>query len=255
MSCTTMTTTITIAQRHPYIPLNRRTAVEAGRIVLKSAARATPPPPLLDIPLDIVFEIFSLVQPIDLLQLARTNKTLRRYLMNRSSAPIWAASCQQVDGLPFCPKHLSYPQYVNLAFDHHCQTCLKPQAKDVTVMWTFWARHCQNCWKNILTDDEMKGEFDGGIAKGLLPEAFHHTNVLDTPRMLRYRPNVEKFRISLNNATDDETRQACIANAQEQTMVKDHDAAVCQRWYQGFEWTRFLQSAKERYGKKDTDTR
>jgi len=247
-----MTTTITITQRRPNIPFSHRTtcAVDAGRLVLKSTVRATPPP-LLDIPLDIVFEIFSLVQPIDLLQLARTNKTLRRYLMNRSSAPIWAASRQQVEGLPSCPKHLSYPQYVNLAFDHHCQTCLEPQAKD--VIWTFWARHCQNCWKTILTDDEMKVEFDGGIAKGVLPEAFHHIHVLDTPRMLRYRPNVEKFRISLNNSTDDETRQACIAHTQEQTMTMDHDATICQKWYQGFEWTRFLQFAKERYGKKDTD--
>jgi len=142
------------------------------------------------------------------------------------------------------------------------------------LLYTVWLlKHTYLITVFRLTDDEMKGEFDGGIAKGLLPEAFHHTNVLDTPRMLRYRPNVEKFRISLNNATDDETRQACIANAQEQTMAKDHvndktfidlaltltfdtqDAAVCQRWYQGFEWTRFLQSAKERYGKKDTDTR
>jgi hypothetical protein len=73
-----------------------------------------------------------------------------------------------------------------------------------------------------LTDDEMKVEFDGGIAKGVLPEAFHHIHVLDTPRMLRYRPNVEKFRISLNNSTDDETRQACIAHTQEQTTTMDH---------------------------------
>ena len=68
----------------------------------------------------------------------------------------------------------------------------------------------------------MRDQFDGGIVKGTLPETFHHINVLDTPRMLRYRPNVEKFRIVLNNTTDDVTRQACITNAQERTMTMDH---------------------------------
>jgi len=94
-------------------------------------------PPLLGVPLDIAFEvaatfdgnyprinhaqIFSLVWPIDLLQLARTSKALRAHLMSRSSAPIWTACRQQVEGLPPCPKHLSDPQYFDLAFDHHCQ--------------------------------------------------------------------------------------------------------------------------------------
>jgi hypothetical protein len=66
-------------------------------------------------------QIFSRVQPIDLLQLARTSKALRAHLISRSSAPIWVACRQQVDGLPPCPGHLSEPRYFNLAFDHHCQ--------------------------------------------------------------------------------------------------------------------------------------
>jgi hypothetical protein len=65
----------------------------------------------------------------------------------------------------------------------------------------------------------MKDKFDGGIAKGILPQAFHHVDILDTPRMMRYRPNVEKLRVSLSNVIDDETRQAYIANIQEQTTI------------------------------------
>lgn len=85
--------------------------------------------------------------------------------MSRSSAPIWTACRQRVENLPPCPIHLSDPQYFSLAFERHCQVrksvghmvwndlltlqqrCLEPQAKE--IIWTFWARHCLNCWKEM----------------------------------------------------------------------------------------------------------
>lgn len=66
----------------------------------------------------------------------------------------------------------------------------------------------------------MANEFDGGIAEGILPQAFHplyHIYPFDTPRMLRYQPNVERFRDSMNSAVDDETRQTCVASARKMT--------------------------------------
>ncbi|KAI0779425.1 hypothetical protein C8Q74DRAFT_689905 [Fomes fomentarius] len=105
---------------------------------------------MLDMPLDILFEIFSLMHPRDLLNLARTSKPLRALLMNRQSAPFWKAARQQVEGLPDCPPYLSEPEYANLAFFSHCHSCLKNNIK--TVIWEFSVRYCQQCKEGMLMD-------------------------------------------------------------------------------------------------------
>lgn len=71
-----------------------------------------------------------------------------------------------------------------------------------------------------LTDDDMADEFEGGIVEGTLPQAFHpfyHIHVFEKPRILRYKPHVENFRILLSSTTNDKTRQACIAKTMDQT--------------------------------------
>lgn len=56
----------------------------------------------------------------DLLHLARTTKTFRAFLMNKSARHIWRAARMNVPGLPDCPKHLSESGYAHLAFDNFC---------------------------------------------------------------------------------------------------------------------------------------
>lgn len=70
--------------------------------------------------LTVMPQIFSLMHPRDLLNLARTSKPLRALLMSRQSAPFWKAARQLVEGLPDCPPYLSEPEYANLAFFSHC---------------------------------------------------------------------------------------------------------------------------------------
>ena len=60
------------------------------------------------------------LHPMDLLNLARTTKDFRSFLMKKSAAPFWKAARKNVEGLPECPEDLSEPQYVNLLFDAHC---------------------------------------------------------------------------------------------------------------------------------------
>ncbi|KAF9468003.1 hypothetical protein BDZ94DRAFT_1133081, partial [Collybia nuda] len=71
-------------------------------------------------PLDILFEIFGHLHPLDVLHLARTSRGLRTILMSRSSLSVWVSAFSNVRGLPFCPSDMSEPQYANLAFDEHC---------------------------------------------------------------------------------------------------------------------------------------
>ncbi|KAI0675150.1 hypothetical protein C8Q78DRAFT_1162389 [Trametes maxima] len=103
-------------------------------------------------PLDILIEIFSLMHPRDLLNLARTSKEFRAFLVSRSSAPFWKAARQQVEDLPECPPFLSEPQYANLLFFTYCHKCLKPNIQ--TIIWEFYVRYCQTCKNAMLVPDD-----------------------------------------------------------------------------------------------------
>ncbi|KAL0946623.1 hypothetical protein HGRIS_012819 [Hohenbuehelia grisea] len=95
-------------------------------------------------PLDILFEIFGHLQPLDLLRLARTTKDLRGTLMRRSTVTVWRQARANVgDDFPDCPPDLSEPAYANLAFDTHCHFCLNPRAG--FIMWISYVRSCKRC--------------------------------------------------------------------------------------------------------------
>ena len=57
---------------------------------------------------------------MDLLNLARTCKSLRGLLMHKSSAFLWKTTLRQVEGLPECPADLAEPEYTNLVFYNRC---------------------------------------------------------------------------------------------------------------------------------------
>ncbi|TFK91346.1 hypothetical protein K466DRAFT_327075 [Polyporus arcularius HHB13444] len=95
-------------------------------------------------PLDILVEIFSLLRPADLVNLARTSRDFRAFLMSRGSAPSWRAARKQVDGLPDCPPFLSEPAYANLVFFTECHGCAAPDCTDI-VVWSFALRCCAKC--------------------------------------------------------------------------------------------------------------
>ncbi|KAH9920181.1 hypothetical protein B0H21DRAFT_815478 [Amylocystis lapponica] len=101
-----------------------------------------------DMPLDILLEIFVYLHPRDLLNLARTSKALRKYLMSRDFAFIWKAARRLIENFPECPSYLSEPAYVNLAFFNHCHGCLKANIK--TVLWELRVRYCNDCTKSYL---------------------------------------------------------------------------------------------------------
>ncbi|TFK90029.1 hypothetical protein K466DRAFT_597265 [Polyporus arcularius HHB13444] len=105
---------------------------------------------LEDMPLDVLFEIFRLLHPRDLLSLARTTKDFRALLMSRSSASCWATSRKQIQGLPEIPENLSEPAYANLMFCNHCHRCLKT-GTHVSAYWDILARYCTVCRDVMIT--------------------------------------------------------------------------------------------------------
>ncbi|KAE9387913.1 hypothetical protein BT96DRAFT_836984, partial [Gymnopus androsaceus JB14] len=72
------------------------------------------------IPLDVVFEVFMHLDPIDLLSLSRVSKLLRNILMSKTSSSIWCATRSNVPSLPPIPEHFSEPQYAHFIFSEYC---------------------------------------------------------------------------------------------------------------------------------------
>ncbi|KAJ7841337.1 hypothetical protein B0H14DRAFT_1047269 [Mycena olivaceomarginata] len=115
----------------------------------------------IEFPMEIVVEIFSLLDPIDLLNLARTTKEFRGILMTRSLAFVWKESRRHVkglsirtlevfnrticlsEGLPDLPRDLSEPQYADLCFSRHCHECLASPVS--TIFWSARKRLCKKC--------------------------------------------------------------------------------------------------------------
>ncbi|KAJ3476780.1 hypothetical protein NLI96_g10925 [Meripilus lineatus] len=61
---------------------------------------------LPEMPLDILFEVCCHLNPLDVLNLARTNKAFRTLLMNRANVSFWTVARRNVEGLPECPSYL-----------------------------------------------------------------------------------------------------------------------------------------------------
>ncbi|KAF8211884.1 hypothetical protein K438DRAFT_1928179 [Mycena galopus ATCC 62051] len=133
-----------------------------GRVLSTSATAAQSAPPatqrfkrgqlkmLPEMPLDVLFEIFSRLDPPDVLNLARTTKALRNILMSRSArSSIWKSAFLNDPDLPGLPEGLNEPQYANLAFSPHCHSCFI--AGEHSILWAFQLRLCQKC---------MEGRFD-----------------------------------------------------------------------------------------------
>ncbi|KAG9002425.1 hypothetical protein FRB94_003944 [Tulasnella sp. JGI-2019a] len=73
------------------------------------------------LPLDIVYEIFRWLEPLDLLQLARSTRALRNHLMSKASSNLWKASrLNVIGGTPECPEYLSEPAFARLLFAEEC---------------------------------------------------------------------------------------------------------------------------------------
>ncbi|KAF7363713.1 F-box domain-containing protein [Mycena sanguinolenta] len=125
---------------------------------------------LPEMPLDILFEIFSCLEPSDVLNLARTTKDLRNVLMSRSARSIWKSAFLNDPDLPGLPENLNEPQYANLAFSPHCHSCFV--AGEHYILWAFQLRLCQKC---------MEGRFEP--SNQVLKKV--PGNVLTTP-LLRY---------------------------------------------------------------------
>ncbi|KAF8996605.1 hypothetical protein BDQ17DRAFT_1249585, partial [Cyathus striatus] len=100
---------------------------------------------LAEMPMDIWFEIFVLLEPLDLVHLSRTSKSLRTFLLGVSASSVWMCARSNMDGLPKCPKDMNELDYATLIFETHCQRCLSVSSH---MCWDLRIRLCLHCLKS-----------------------------------------------------------------------------------------------------------
>ncbi|KAF5386603.1 hypothetical protein D9615_001939 [Tricholomella constricta] len=81
---------------------------------------------IVDMPLDILYETFLYLCPLDILRLSRMSKALSHILMTRNVEFIWRQARLNLEGLPECPVDLNEYQYAKLMFDPTCNCLIKP---------------------------------------------------------------------------------------------------------------------------------
>jgi hypothetical protein len=123
-------------------PSPRKKRRREGSTATPKKRRRGKPGEICQLNLDVLFLIAAYVHPIDLLNLARTCKSLRQLLMDKSSAFVWKTARCQVNGLPDCPVDLTEPEYANLLFYARCHVCGKYTP---TVLWRIRRRYCLDC--------------------------------------------------------------------------------------------------------------
>ncbi|KAG9089817.1 hypothetical protein FRC06_001375, partial [Ceratobasidium sp. 370] len=78
---------------------------------------------LMKMPVEIFTEIAYLLNPGDLISLARSNKFFRKMLLKRSAAQIWQRAESNMPGLPPCLAGMCEPEYAALVFSKYCTLC------------------------------------------------------------------------------------------------------------------------------------
>ncbi|KAJ3502605.1 hypothetical protein NMY22_g18528 [Coprinellus aureogranulatus] len=97
-----------------------------------------------EMPYDILSEVFSCLEPIDLYRLSRADRSFHALLLNRNFAqPLWKAAFERAD-LPVCPPDLILPAYAELVYGKACYYCRS--TKEFLTAWECCVRVCEKCF-------------------------------------------------------------------------------------------------------------
>ncbi|TRM61386.1 hypothetical protein BD626DRAFT_599450, partial [Schizophyllum amplum] len=220
---------------------------DVGQPILRPRRRGTLAA-LTSMPLDILYEIFTHMHPLDLLHTARTTKMLRSVLMSASLAWIWKDSYSaHAQDLPPLPDDMNVPQFVSLVYDKVCHAspyCSQPSAGK--VIWDARIRCCKKCLSNTYVFCVT--------FPALLYTTLQSTN-LDTEGRYNeeelYPVDIARdFQVEYTRDTkdDDNLQDAWLSKKEEHSYKLREHATLCEEWEEQRQLGRNaeLQQIKER---------
>ncbi|KAG2035333.1 hypothetical protein BDR03DRAFT_962790 [Suillus americanus] len=100
-------------------------------------------------PIDILLEIFGLLEPADLLYLSRTSKAFRKVLLSNSAVSVWKAARANRGDVPDCMPSMSEVTWANLLFGgSQCYVCVTKGI--MRIDFGIRRRVCTSCLKKNL---------------------------------------------------------------------------------------------------------
>ncbi|TRM60706.1 hypothetical protein BD626DRAFT_503595 [Schizophyllum amplum] len=102
--------------------------------------------PLEDLPVELLYETFAYLHPIDLLNVAQTSRALKSVVMDQAFSSVWKASLATLHGrwnMPPAPEGRSQAEHANLLFGDTCIFCWT--ARSTVTAWSLNARFCREC--------------------------------------------------------------------------------------------------------------
>ncbi|KAG7451980.1 uncharacterized protein BT62DRAFT_941002 [Guyanagaster necrorhizus] len=175
-------------------------------------------------PLDVLFEIFSNLDPLDLLQLSRTSKDLRALLLQRSSTSVWKRARENVEGLPPLPDDLDEPKFAYLAFDKHCTNCLRATK---FVQWEFRTKYCRKCLEASASGLFIRAVPD--TFSGYVPMFEFRTADRKDPHRYYYVPAIKVLREE-SESLRDEMWDAWVSEKRAAYSTLQTNARLCEGW-------------------------
>ncbi|KAJ6609353.1 hypothetical protein B0H10DRAFT_2225993 [Mycena sp. CBHHK59/15] len=203
---------------------------------------------LFTISLDVLFEIFGHLQPIDVLRLSRTSKEFRKLLMHKSSISIWTSSLKNVSpSLPACPPGMNEPQWVHLLFDATCHVCNKIVRK---IDWGLYVRLCAKCIKTHLLMAMWHYLPSGtdAVKYGQLVSVRPATN--KPYRSVYFDKEMQRVKAQYDAITDSGLKEKFIEERKELVKALKEHTKVCEAWAEGVAENRSTELAdlkEERY--------
>ncbi|KAL8278608.1 hypothetical protein RQP46_008900 [Phenoliferia psychrophenolica] len=107
-------------------------------------------------PLDILSEICSHLDPLSLLYMSRTTKSIHRLLTSKGSRALWISARRTVALPDLAAEDMTEMAYASLVFERNCMVCGKGRSSKHD--YAIRARFCQPCHKaNVVYENKAAG--------------------------------------------------------------------------------------------------
>ncbi|KAI5822719.1 hypothetical protein K523DRAFT_407285, partial [Schizophyllum commune Tattone D] len=249
-------------------PRKRHKTEDGGGKVSSASNLHAPISALLELPLDVLLEILTHVDPLSLRHVSRTSQALRDTLTDPRSNWIWRASYANTDHkLPPAPEDITVPQFLSLLVDQFCDVChTSPDPKDsfnrIKRIWAARIKYCTLCSHYSLgghTVDEknltmfpMVREIQGYSGPQYpLYKIFPASEPYNDRCTYRQYPRVLVQRIANEFLCDtegksEEDKKAWIVRRAEKYRSVIKHAELCHKWETQQRWKRLEEVRKER---------